>query len=330
MKSSRRNLTWAIATTLKCTVKQTVAFVNYYLNLGANHIFLFFDDPEDPAVEIVEKNSKVTATRCTPEYFRKYINGYFEQFDYQYVIYRQGLNATNALNWAREMDISWIAHVDVDELIYPGTRDIKLMLRRSPVEILRMTILEAVPEELEYENFFHEIRFYKSPAAFHKSGLRYPVNSILLRLAVLLGVKSPFTLNDRYFRAHYKSKCFVRTDLDIINMRIHTPAVRKKHLIEFRSRRIFLLHFDSCGFQLWFDRYKFKIANGDRPGAKKNLQKITKYIMELMEREASEEEFKEAYKKTHYINEKDIRILRMLGLIRKIQLPSSQFEIPLK
>ena len=60
------------------------------------------------------------------------------------------INATNALNWAREKNISWISHVDVDELIYPGSKDIRKILRRSPAGILRMTILEAVPEKLEY------------------------------------------------------------------------------------------------------------------------------------------------------------------------------------
>ena len=40
-------------------------------------------------------------------------------------------------------------------------------------------------------------------------------------------------------------------------------------------------------------------------------------MIELLSRNASEEEYKEAYEKTHYINARDIRILRALRLINR-------------
>ena len=316
---------WAITTTLKCPAEQTIAFVNYYLNIGADHIFLFFDDPDDSTAEIVGSHPRVTATRCTPEYFKEHIRGYFSQFDYSYVIYRQRLNATNALKWAREMNIDWISHVDVDELIHLRRGDLRKILKKSPFGVIRMTIYEAIPEMLEFKNFFSEIRFFKAPAAFGRTGLRFPLNSLMLRLAIIAGVKSPFAIHDAYFRGHYKSKCFVRTDQDIVDMQIHAPKLSRRYA-EIRSRRIILLHFDSCGLELWKKRWEFRLSNGDRPASKKKTHKVNRHMQGLIDGEAADEQYIESYKKLHFIENKDRSTLMRLGLIKGIQLPDSLFR----
>jgi hypothetical protein len=42
---------WCIVTTLQAPLHETLMFVNYHLNIGADHIYLFFDDPGDAAAE---------------------------------------------------------------------------------------------------------------------------------------------------------------------------------------------------------------------------------------------------------------------------------------
>lgn len=316
---------WAIATTLKCPIDQTIAFVNYYRNIGTDHIYLFFDDPEDPGAELFHNDNDVTATRCTQEYFKTFPSDRFADVDYQYVTNRQSLNATNALFWSRVRGIDWITHVDVDELIYLDSGELKKKLTKTHFNILRFTILEAVPERLEYGNFFHEIRHFKAPAAFHKIWLRYPINSIILWLLKSFGVRSPFAINDWYFRGHYKSKCIVRTNLDILDMRVHEPRFEKRHL-EIRTRRVFLLHYDSCGFDFWKERWDFKITGKGRPKFFSHRRKIVQHMVQLLTRDASNEELIDSYEKLHYISVRDTRILKLFGLIKNIELNKQLFE----
>ena len=39
-------------------------FVNYHLNIGVDHIYLFFDDPTDAAADALARRARVTAVRC--------------------------------------------------------------------------------------------------------------------------------------------------------------------------------------------------------------------------------------------------------------------------
>ena len=39
---------WSIVSTIKATEEKVLAFAAHHLSLGADHLFLFFDDPEQP------------------------------------------------------------------------------------------------------------------------------------------------------------------------------------------------------------------------------------------------------------------------------------------
>ncbi|MDF1569634.1 MAG: glycosyltransferase family 2 protein [Spirochaetaceae bacterium] len=313
----------AITTTLKSTPEQTSAFVRYHLNTGIDHIFLFFDDPNDESIGRFDSETRVTETVCDKDYWKTGIPEHLSGFDPAYLVYRQRINATNALHWAREKGIEWICHIDVDELIYTGRRSLKNYLQQTPFCIIRFTLLEVVPEKFEYKNIFAENSLFKMPAA-HKfpTTLRYPWNSLMLKIAKFIGVQSPFFVTNRYFRAHTKSKVIVRTDLDIKDMRIHGPECTKS-CFEYRARKLFLLHYDSCGYQFWLDRWRFKLGGSEKP--KQSKQEVTRYMMSLLAGSPSDEELRDAYEKLHFITPKDQRKLRRLGLIKKIDLPETLF-----
>ena len=48
------------STTLKTSLKSTLDFVNYHMNIGIDHMFLFFDDPKDEAIKILLDYPSVT------------------------------------------------------------------------------------------------------------------------------------------------------------------------------------------------------------------------------------------------------------------------------
>ena len=320
---SQEKPTVAIATTLKSSLEQTVAYIRYNLNIGIDHIFVFFDDPEDPAIGQFADDNRVSEIRCNSEYWAQNIPENLKKFDIRYLVYRQRINATNALKWAREKGIEWITHIDVDELIYTEKRNLKTYLQRTPFHIVRMTLLEVVPDRFEYTNVFTENSLFKKPAAHRlPTALRYPWNSFKLLVAKKIGVRSLFQITGRYFRAHTKSKVLVRTNLDIRDMQIHGPLCGRRH-ITYRAKRIFLLHFDSCGYQFWINRWKFKLGGAEKP--KMSDQEVTVYMSRLMATNPSEERLMDVYRRLHFIDRGDRKKLKLLGLTKEIHLPDNLF-----
>lgn len=57
--------TWATVTTLREPPRRVMEFVAQHLYLGASEIWLYFDDPEDPAIPLVSKIPQVRAIPCT-------------------------------------------------------------------------------------------------------------------------------------------------------------------------------------------------------------------------------------------------------------------------
>ena len=60
---------WGICTTVKAPFAEVEAFVAYHLSIGAAHIWLHFDDPDDPAAAAFEGNPKLTVVKCDETYW---------------------------------------------------------------------------------------------------------------------------------------------------------------------------------------------------------------------------------------------------------------------
>ena len=102
----------ATATTLRAPIGETLNFVHYYLNLGVDKIYLFFDDPSDPAVDFVDIFPHVTSVRCDIDHW----NG--KDPRQMPIEERQHFNGLIALEMARKEGCQWLIHVDFDEFIY--------------------------------------------------------------------------------------------------------------------------------------------------------------------------------------------------------------------
>ena len=308
---ARQLPTLALTATVKAPLRQTLEFVNYHLNSGVDHIFIFLDDPGDKAFDSLSKYKKVTPILCDKKY-RESTSDIFPDLSREILIYRQRINATYALRLCREKRIDWISHIDADELLYPGGLALKKKLKRTPFKVLRYTVLEAIPEETSYESAFLEISHFKRPATLRYPGLiRYPIRSLLLKCAKPFLSRDYFLLNGDYFRSHTKSKCCVRTNLYITDMRIHEPLIKTRH-IRPRMPNQFLLHFDSCGFEPWKNRWNFKLHGNDVPESRKRSH-IRLKMGELFS-QSNDQLLEKAYISSHSFSRRDRKILRLLRL----------------
>jgi hypothetical protein len=122
--------TWGVVTTVKAPEEQILAFVAHHLSLGAAHVWVYFDDPDDPAYPAVSRLPRVTARRCT---------------DWHWILLggrdnrHQRRQAHNARHAQRKCRFDWLAHLDVDEFLH-APRPIGTILAEAPPSALSLQI----------------------------------------------------------------------------------------------------------------------------------------------------------------------------------------------
>ncbi len=65
-------------TTIRATLADTLAFVYYHLNIGVDHHYLFFDDPDDPSINVLAREKRVTCIRCDADHWRNHAGTFSE------------------------------------------------------------------------------------------------------------------------------------------------------------------------------------------------------------------------------------------------------------
>mmetsp|Transcript_155961 Transcript_155961/g.283665 ORF Transcript_155961/g.283665 Transcript_155961/m.283665 type:complete len:944 (+) Transcript_155961:70-2901(+) len=184
----------AIATMLRGAPLNVIdSFIRYHWSTGFNHIFLFFDDPEDPGIALAQEleelctSKKVQGvglsihrmdaawweeTRTKSRFFlrREKSDMYDTVCKLQEksgdVESKQVIAIDRAITQAHEMGIDWFAHIDVDECIYVPRRmenSARRFLGALPrsVECVRLFNHEAVPEKLDCVDWFRECTLFR-------------------------------------------------------------------------------------------------------------------------------------------------------------------------
>eukprot|EP00446_Apocalathium_sp_SHHI-4_P057306 CAMPEP_0177295702 /NCGR_PEP_ID=MMETSP0368-20130122/2017_1 /TAXON_ID=447022 ORGANISM="Scrippsiella hangoei-like, Strain SHHI-4" /NCGR_SAMPLE_ID=MMETSP0368 /ASSEMBLY_ACC=CAM_ASM_000363 /LENGTH=878 /DNA_ID=CAMNT_0018753753 /DNA_START=49 /DNA_END=2685 /DNA_ORIENTATION=- len=181
------------------------SFVRYHWITGWNHVFLFFDDPEDPAlshakqlgdlcltkkvegigISVIKMDSQwwETAASSSRFFLRRDKNDAYASVckmheKHQNVASRQMIAFDLAILSAHEMGIDWFAHIDIDECIYvPKFLDNSarryLGSRERGVQCVRLWNHEAVPESMECQDWFRECTLFQVNK-YHCQGFKAP------------------------------------------------------------------------------------------------------------------------------------------------------------
>jgi hypothetical protein len=174
----------AIATTLINGEDVIDSFVNYHLAIGFHHIYLFFDDPNDPNISKFQSVAKVTAIAHNNELRRLWTQTslYRQKQDlHRYVdieaMSRQMLNMSVACEMAKREGIDWILHIDIDELFYlPDGQSAEshfAELSRNGVPFSKYVNYEAIPEKSDIADFFKDVTLFKRNHDHYSFYLKY-------------------------------------------------------------------------------------------------------------------------------------------------------------
>jgi FkbM family methyltransferase len=233
--------TWATVTTLKESPEVVMNFVAQHLYLGASEIFLYFDDPADPAFNLVATIPQVRATRCDDAHWA----AIGQRSDRHQA--RQKANAQAAYGRATS---DWIIHLDADEMI-SASRPVADILAEATETVLRLPPFEA----MDYDKAGRNGR----PSHFFRGPL--PETSQGQRLAAVAYGPFEATLFNGML-SHAAGKFFVCTGRPGMTLSIHAPYEDGKRRLHADAPGMKLLHFHGGDYAHWRGRVDYRLSKG--------------------------------------------------------------------
>ena len=233
--------TWATVTTLKEPLARVQAFVAQHAYLGASEIWLYFDDPDDPAIAAVEKLPQVRVVRCTEAHKAVHSNkaGTHEG--------RQKANANHAY---AQTGADWIIHLDADEMVQ-ADRPVPAVLADAQGDVLRLAPFEAM--------HYRKAAVNGRPAHYFRGALpdtpqgRAAGERAYGRFAGTLASG---------MLSHAAGKHFVRTGLADAELSIHAPFIGDKRAKADTAQDARLLHFHGADYDDWRAQLDRRLAGG--------------------------------------------------------------------
>lgn len=233
---------WGLVSTVKAPPEKVLAFIAHHLSLGAARIWLYFDDPEDPAYDLVADLPQVTPVRCDDTRWATAGNRPDRHQN------RQSRNAQAAYRACR---LPWLGHIDVDEFLWPS-RPVSEILADYPADqpTLRMEPYEAMHDPSLPDDIF-TARAFRGPLKARFAHLRTPV---LGSYAAVL---------PEGHLSHTNGKSFFRTGVPGLSPRLHGAFMNKERLPgpPF-DRRLRLLHFHAQDRDAWLAALPFRLTRG--------------------------------------------------------------------
>lgn len=213
-----------------------VSFVRYHLALGVSRIFLFVDGPLDESWSEQEWHPAVQVY-CGPELRERWceissdvLPAIVAYRDHE-VMARQLLNEAVALREARRQGLTWLLHLDADELFFVDSLQSHFrQLDAAGVTSCIYRNHEAVPESEQIADPFREVTLFK------------------LNPAVCGGHPTSF------FNCYTVGKPAVRVDAALMPTDVHSfPTARgTAWKVSFPC----VLHYPNCGFEHFLAKYR--------------------------------------------------------------------------
>jgi hypothetical protein len=311
---------FSISSTVKAPYEEVAWFARYHLAAGASHIYLWFDDPEDPAADHID-DPRITATRCGTTHWDAL--GVADRGNIQA---RRSANAKRALELAEAQGIEWVAVIDYDEILYSVTPLAEVFTQAgSDVDVLRFEVWEAAMTRHDNPRPFEDVTHFKPhplPLQVARAGspmIYIQWVSFLLRLFIarLLGVRSAthktFTVGHRSGKSAMRSRCRFPA------IGSHAPVPSPDQTVVWRAAQgAALLHFDTCDYSGWKQKWNARQSGSLQWVGRDHRRRYMESYQEAAA--AGEDKLRDFFLQTKGVKPAALNKLRMLGLLRQVVL----------
>jgi hypothetical protein len=291
---------WSLVSTVKAPEEKVLAFVAYHLSLGADHLWLFFDDPTQPIPDVLARHPRVSVTLCDEDHWQRACKKRPPQ--------HQNRQTQNTRLTYRELVTSdWIVHIDVDEFLLTP-RPIATILDAVPEDTIAMRLepFEAMHDPLLPDDIYTSREF--RGALRHEYWPRRRAALGPYRKVIRDGMLS-----------HSVGKAMFRTQVPGLLPRLHAVMVNKEIIAPANWQpEIKLLHFHAQDKAAWLAAVPFRMTKG----AYQFRPELQAFLAE-----ASPEEIDKFYRRTQilpaYLRDELVQegrvIVADLGLRQKVQ-----------
>ncbi len=238
---------WGVVSTVKAPASEILNFAAHHLDLGAHRLFIYLDEPNAEAHETLKTHPRVRVFTCDPAYWEKRKR---ERPDKHQS--RQTANATHAYNRA---DVDWLAHIDVDEFMWPRG-DVATHLGALPANCPTARMRPA--ESLACAQGLYKAFIPAGPTRDETVRAIYPSYGAFVKGG---------------FMSHVAGKLFARTGMKKISFRIHN-LFQAGQMVEggMELPEVDLLHRHARDWDHWLAVYRYRLTRGSyRPGMATNV-----------------------------------------------------------
>lgn len=234
--------TWSIFSMVREPVHILRRFVDHNLGAGASYVHLFFDDPDDPAIDTFANQPGVIAQRCGDDYWQS-----MNRRRPPFVERRQLLNGRVAYDRCLT---DWQAHFDADELMVIDGAPLGAQLATVPesYQTAHLGTLEPMipPEE------------HEGPTPFRRS-----VRHLKFRARRRVYGDDLQIFRNGLF-GHYQGKSILRAGLEGWGHGIHfpRPPSRETKNAVFKMDNAWIAHMHCENRDLWVNRTLRKMTDG--------------------------------------------------------------------
>lgn len=248
-------LDWNVGAILREPVPTTLRFVSWYLDLGARHVTLYFDDPQDAAIPLVTDHPQITAIPCTPDFWASVGSAPDARFTK-----RQNIVLAHAYRAQKD---GWLLNVDSDELLYLENGTVADLLAGQGPSVRGIRIL---PAELIQTGDDADGTYFRLPMK------RWALRDVY-------GEDAPKLARRQGLAGHTEGKSFTRAGLDKGWMRQHWMQDEDGNAITDvvlgPEDGAYILHFFEEGFDSWMAKKDWRLGSrGFRPQMKNELAEV--------------------------------------------------------
>ena len=272
---------------LRETLPVTLHFVSWYLREGADKIILCFDDPEDPAIAVLEHHPNVNCVPCTEAFW-------------------QGIGINPAVRFARRQNLvmshfykqqtdGWFFYVDGDELLHLQGRTLRAELEATPADVRSVTFLPA-------ENI-------QSPELAGAAQFRLAMSRDAVRQ--VYGAQAGVMQKRQGLSGHTVGKTANRAGLTGLGMRQHFMQHPDGTVVMDRTlgpqEGAYLLHFFDQGYDIWRAKLPWRLASSGFPG------RIKVVLNEMLALDDPEPALRGLYDQMHVFDNARLEVLAECG-----------------